>query len=189
MLRALAGLGALAWLTACAPLPPIQAAAPEARPQPTAEAFHLEGRVSVRSAGQQFAGGIVWTRQGERQEILLRTPLGQGVAEVRLGPAGASLTDGAGNVREAADGEALLQEAIGVALPLAGLGHWLRGRPDPARPFAGVPDGQGGWASLEQDGWRIEYGSVTEAGLPSRLTAWRGDDLEIRLVVDAWQAP
>lgn len=184
--RRLAGALALALLAGCAPLLP---APPQVASIDAAGAYRLEGRVSVRSAEQQFAGGIVWSRQGERQEILLRTPLGQGVAEVRLTPAGASLTDSEGNVREAADGEALLQQAIGVALPLAGLGHWLRGRPDPARPFIGVPNERGGWASLEQDGWRIEYGGTTEAGLPSRLTARRGDDLEIRLVVDAWQVP
>jgi outer membrane lipoprotein LolB len=186
MARSLAGLLALALLSGCAPLLP---ASPQVASIIVADAYRLEGRVLVRSAEQQFAGGIVWTRQGERQEILLRNPLGQGVAEVHLGPAGASLTDSAGNVREAADGEALLQEAIGVALPLAGLGHWLRGRPDPARPFSGVPDGHGGWASLDQDGWRIEYAGANETGLPERLTARRGDDLEIRLVVDAWQAP
>jgi len=176
----------LALLTACAPLAPPPA--PPASLQSSAD-YRLEGRVSVRSDGQQFAGGIVWTRQGDAQEILLRTPLGHGLAELRLNPAGASLIDSEGRLHQAPDGEALLQRTLGLALPLAGLEHWLRGQPDPARPFQGVPDERGGWTRLEQDGWQIEYGRVSTAGLPGRLTARRGDELEIRLVVDAWQSP
>lgn len=175
--------GALALVAACAPLPP------QLSTSPLAAAYRMEGRLSVRTDEQSFSGGIVWQRRGAQQEILLRTPLGQGVAEVRLGPSGASLTDSAGQLHEAADGEILLQQAIGVALPLSGLAYWLRGQPDPARPFTGVADGQGGWASLEQDGWRIEYGVRAATGLPGRLVARRGAALEIRLVVDAWQSP
>lgn len=152
-------------------------------------AYRLEGRVAVRAAEQQFSGGIVWTRQGSQQKILLRTPLGQGVAEVHLNPAGASLTGSEGKTYQAESGEALLQETIGVTLPLAGLTYWLHGQPDPARPYTGAPDGQGGWASLEQDGWRIEYGARDTSGLPLRLVARRADELEIRLVVDAWSNP
>lgn len=176
-------LGALVLLAACAPLPPQPPASPQLA------AYRMEGRLSVRSAEQSFSGGIVWQRLGAQQEILLRSPLGQGIAEMRLGPSGASLTDSAGQVHQAVDGEALLQQAIGVALPLSGLGYWLRGQPDPARPFMGVADGQGGWAVLEQDGWRIEYGASAGGGLPSRLVARHGELLEIRLVVDAWQTP
>ncbi|MBI5938307.1 MAG: outer membrane lipoprotein LolB [Betaproteobacteria bacterium] len=167
-------------ISACAALPP---------PAPVASHYRLEGRISVRAAEQSFAGGIVWQSQGERQDILLRTPLGQGVAELRMDASGASLTDSAGTVHLADTGEALVQQAIGAALPLAGLAHWLRGRPDPSRPFIGQADGQGGWSSLEQDGWRIEYGRAFDGTrLPGRLTA-RRDDLEIRLVVDTWQTP
>lgn len=174
------GLLAPLWLAACAALPP---------PSPVAEGYRLEGRISVRAAEEGFSGGIVWQSLGARQDILLRTPLGQGVAEVHIDASGASMTDSGGQSYQAESGEALLQQAIGVALPLAGLNHWLRGQPDPARPFTGRPDGRGGWASLEQDGWRIDYGQAFEAsGLPRRLNA-RREGLEIRLVVDTWQTP
>lgn len=190
MRRCLAGAVALATLVGCAPLPLASPAPAGPVSAITATSYRLEGRLSVRAAEQQFAGGIVWTRQGEEQEILLRTPLGQGVAEVRLGPAGASLTDSEGKVYQAEAGETLLQQALGLTLPLAGLSYWLRGQPDPARPFSGLPDGLGGWSSLEQDGWRIEYGSaLAGTGLPGRLVARRADELEIRLVVDAWLMP
>lgn len=183
----LVGLAMLV-LAGCAPLAPREAASTSAGPV-SATAYRLEGRVAVRTAEQQFSGGIVWSRQGDQQDILLRTPLGQGVAEVHMNPGGASLTDSEGKTYQAGSGEALLLKTMGLALPLSGLGHWLRGQPDMARVYVGVPDGQGGWASLEQDGWHIEYGAKDPSGLPLRLVARRADDLEIRLVVDAWSNP
>ncbi len=182
MYRRWLGLVAPLLMSACAALPPPSLV-------PAADGYRLEGRISVRAAEQGFSGGIVWQSSGGRQDILLRTPLGQGVAEVHVDAAGAGMTDSAGKQYQADSGEALVQQAIGVALPLAGLAHWLRGQPDPARPFSGQPDGYGGWLSLEQDGWHIEYGQAfAGTRLPKRLSAHR-DDLEIRLVVDAWQAP
>lgn len=180
MLRLLPAVVTVLLVTACASLP---------APPASTNGYRLEGRISVRTAEQGFSGGIVWNSVGARQDILLRTPLGQGVAEVHVDEQGASMTDSAGQQYRAATGDELVQQAIGAALPMAGLAHWLRGRPDPARPYTGQPDGRGGWAGLEQDGWHIEYRQTFEtSGLPKLLIA-RRDDLEIRLVVDTWQTP
>ena len=171
---------AVLFLSACASL---------STPPASTNGYRLEGRISVRTSEQGFSGGIVWQSVGARQDILLRTPLGQGVAEVHVDETGASMTDSAGQQYRAATGDELVQQAIGAALPMAGLAHWLRGRPDPARPFTGQSDGHGGWGGLEQDGWLIEYRQTFEAsGLPKLLIA-RRNDLEIRLVVDTWQTP
>ena len=166
-------------------------------------AFRVQGRIAVKTgdhafgytaqdspSGGSFSGGIVWSRDGQHEVILLRTPLGQGVAEIQMAPGNVALATAEGRRFEAQDGETLLQSVLGWSLPLAGMGHWLTGRPDPFRPYAGQQDAQGRWTEIEQDGWRIAYDRYAEQdglSLPGRLVARRGEDLEIRLVVDAWQ--
>ena len=40
--------------------------------------FRLDGRVSVKAGEESFSGGLVWRRDETSEELLLRTPLGQG---------------------------------------------------------------------------------------------------------------
>lgn len=154
--------------------------------------FHLEGRVSVKAGEQSFSGGMSWHHRPETQELLLRTPLGQGVAELRGGPGGVHLRDAEGRDHHAPDAETLVRQALGVTLPLNGLSRWVTGGVRPGSEYQAEADEQGRLAVLNQDGWRIEFSRHTEmAGrnLPGKLVAQRGDDLEIRLVVDRWELP
>jgi outer membrane lipoprotein LolB len=86
----------------------------------------------------------------------------------------------------AGDPERLTEQALGWALPLAGLPDWVQGRPQPGasaeRRYAG-----GRLAGLQQLGWTIEYTGYDEQGrLPTRMRLVRGD-LDIRLAIDEWQ--
>lgn len=179
----LAGLG-LAGCAVTPATPPSDGAT--ARPA-SPESFHMSGRVSVRNQEQTFSGGITWHRRHSEEVVRLSTPLGQGVVEVRMGSAGAELIDAEGQGYAAADAEALLQAILGWTLPLHGLGHWIAGRPDPAQPFTGQADDLGRWLNLTQAGWRIDFARYGDGVLPGRVLARRGETLEIRLVVDAWQ--
>ena len=89
-----------------------------------------------------------------------------------------------------ADTEVLLERQFGWSLPLGGLRHWIGGRADPGRPATSRLDADGRLVALAQDGWQIafeRYREVAGAGaLPHRVVLER-DDLEVRLVIDAWQ--
>jgi outer membrane lipoprotein LolB len=151
--------------------------------------FLLEGRVSVKANEESFSGGMAWRRAGEQQELLLRTPLGQGVAELRGDGQSVELRDSEGRLYQAADAEALVRQVLGVTLPLQGLAWWVVGAVRPGGSYRTEPDGEGRLAVLHQDGWRIEfsrYARVGDHALPGKLVARRADDLEIRLVVDRW---
>lgn len=159
-------------------------------PTPPA-AFRLDGRVSVKTREESFSGGMTWRHASESQELLLRTPLGQGVAELKETVRGVELRDSAGHVHRAVDAEALVRQVLGVALPLKGLAWWVVGTARPDAPFQTEADEEGRLAVLEQDGWRIEFNRYARVGayaLPGRLVARRDDDLEVRLVVDHWEA-
>lgn len=156
-------------------------------------AFRLEGRVSVRHGEESFSGGLAWRRNavGE-EELLLNTPLGQGVAELRGDRAGMTLTDSKGQVLQATDSETLARQALGLELPLRGLAWWVLGHPRPEAPFRAEADGEGRLAVLEQDDWRIEFSRYALQGgtlLPGKLVARRGENLDVRLVVDRWELP
>lgn len=188
-------LAALTLLVAgCAQLPGFEPVAPPAvlALPPPPESFRLEGRVSVKAGEESFSGGIAWRRGPGSEELLLNTPLGQGVAELRGDPDGVTLTDAKGKVYRAPDADALVRQALGLELPLRGLAWWVTGYPRPGAAYRAEPDETGRLGVLEQDEWRIEFSRYAlqgKATLPGKLIARRGADLEVRLVVDRWELP
>lgn len=156
------------------------------------ERFHLQGRLSVKTAEQAYSGGITWVHEPLRDEILVRSPLGQGLAELRRDPQGISLVDAEGNQYQAASEEALLEQTLGLRLPINGLVHWLTALPRPDVPYRLEHGEHGQVTRLEQDGWRLEYGRYREVEgrlMPGRLFARRDETWEFRLVVDQWNLP
>ncbi len=175
-------------LAGCAqvPAPPTVSA----QPQQTVSRFHLEGRVSVKTQEQSFSGGMRWKHDPAGDEILLSSPLGQGVAELRQEAGQVTLKNAEGRTYVANSGEELLEAALGVRLPLDGMVHWVTAQPRPDAAYELERDGEGRVARLTQDGWRLEYGRYQARGerwLPGRIFARRGEALEFRLVVDTWQ--
>lgn len=176
-------------LAACAELPGFRPAPPSLVLSPPPSAFRLEGRVSVKTNEESFSGGMTWRHDPEQQELLLRTPLGQGVAELRGDAQGIVLRDSQGQMHRAEDAETLVHQALGVTLPLEGLAWWVVGNPRPGASYQAEADSEGHLAVLNQDGWHIDFSRYTQSGaylLPGKLVARRRDDLEIRLVVDQW---
>lgn len=165
--------------------------APETVSAPTQRAaprWTLTGRVAVKSAEENLAGLIEWQHDGPNDEVLLSTPLGQGVARIVRDAEGVTLEQPNAPLRRAPDAESLTRAALGYALPLAGLVDWVQGRADPSRPFERRLDAEGRTTQLRQDGWVIDYLQyhLDDPARPRKLVVSR-DDLEIRLVVDSWQ--
>ena len=146
----------------------------------------------MKSGEESFSGGMSWQHAPGRENLLLRTPLGQGVAELQGSGSGVTLKDSEGRLYQADDAEVLVRKAVGMTLPLKGLAWWVVGHPRPGSRYHAEADENGRLAVLKQDDWRIEfsrYAVQTGTYLPGKLVARRGDDLEIRLVVDEWRLP
>ncbi|NTV96572.1 MAG: outer membrane lipoprotein LolB, partial [Thiobacillus sp.] len=82
------------------------------------------------------------------------------------------------------------KQVLGLRLPLDGLVWWLSALPRPEVEFSAAAGEDGRMASLDQDGWHIEYSRYQQRGerwLPGRIFVSRGE-LEFRLVVDSWEA-
>ncbi len=177
-------------LSGCARLPGFAPVADTPRLKPPPAVFQMEARVSVKAEAESFSGGLSWRRERDLQTLLLRTPLGQGIAELHGDASGMVLTDARGQTRAAADADSLARQALGVDLPVRGLQWWVVGQPRPDAAYRARVDGEGRLSGLVQDGWDIEFGryrAIDGHSLPGRLIARRGDDLEVRLVVDLWE--
>ncbi len=156
----------------------------------------IEGRLSLRYtdlATQKedgSSGRFVWTSDGRDVELSLLDPLGQTVAFVRASAGRSSITFRDGRVVDGDTPEELTERALGWTVPLLGLGAWLAGRADPARPATTLPDGR-----LVQDGWTVGFqrDNGASAGAPPKRIDLRFPGppaaIELRLVVDQRDSP
>ncbi len=173
---AVAGL-CLALLAGCATAP---------GPAPGDTTFELNGRVAVRTAQEAASGILFWRHGADFDDLLISTPLGQGVAEITRRADRYTLTTADARHVSATDPEALTEEVLGWRLPLAGLPDWVRGQAYPRAPSDVDYGADSRPRVIRQLGWTIEYLAYgDQAGLPSRLRLARAG-LDIRLSIDSW---
>lgn len=184
-----------ALLSGCAEMPipsrPFPVTPPASAATP-AGSFTLSGRIAVKYETQGFSGSLRWAHSPASDDILLLSPLGQGVARIVRDAGGVTLTGADDIPHHAASVEALTQTFLGWRLPLHGLEHWVLGQsaPDSGARSSNGPNGRP--VRLFQDGWQVDYdrySTVHGKELPGRLDAAWGDTLHIRLVIDAWSLP
>jgi outer membrane lipoprotein LolB len=153
-------------LAACAASPPLP-------PRPSAAAiaaFAFSGRLAVRQGEARHHVRIDWRHAATGDEVLLTTPLGQGVAEILRDAAGARLKLADGRQFAAADWDALSAEVFGFRLPLDASVRWLLDEPRDA------------------EGWRVnvlERENEQPDALPT-LIEFERDDIAVRLKIDEW---
>lgn len=186
---------ALVALAGCRTVPlPAPAAPPWDTRRPELQArehFGLRGRVAVAAGSQGFNARLRWAQDGSRARLALEGPLGAGA--VHIDAQGSDLdivtANGARLTSDAAHAE--LSARLGFDPPLASLRYWILGVPDPASPADETLDpARRHLTRLEQDGWRIDYGSYVAVGsewLPGRLTLERAD-VRVKLLVDDWHS-
>jgi outer membrane lipoprotein LolB len=146
--------------------------------------FELGGRIAMKYRDEAASGNIAWRHGLREDELLLTSPLGQGLARlVRTGD-DITLTTQDGREFRAKDAESLTEQALGFRLPLAGLADWVRARPAPGAAVT-RKDAEGRLAQIEQFGWKVEY--LEYAGkLPSRLNlTYPG--VQLRLAISDWK--
>ena len=179
MKRAVAATAAAAALLAAA------CAHVELKPPAEVE-FDLLGRIAARYAKDAFTGNVQWRHAASGDEMLITTPMGQGVARiVRQGDA-VQLTTADGHEYRAPDAESLTERTLGFRLPLEGLADWVQGRPTPAAPAREVKASDGKLHSLDQRGWHIEYLAYGEDERPS-LMRLNYEGIELRLAITSWK--
>ena len=146
--------------------------------------FELSGRIAVKYRDEAASGNLAWRHGARGDELLLTSPLGQGIARIVRTGGEVTLTTSEGREHRAADAESLTEQVLGFRIPLAGLAYWVRSQPGPG-PARTRLDAAGRLAELEQSGWRIEYLEY-DGALPSRLRlSYPG--IELRLAISEWK--
>ena len=189
------GLARCALLCALLPLSACQSLLPTAPASPAnanavatravRNAFALEARFSLRSEGKSYSGKLSWQHAGVDNVLLLSSPLGQGMAEIRTDAAGARLTMSDGKAYAAKDVEALTRQVLGYTLPVTQLTEWVQGgsgdvvlrRDDSGRPL-----------ERREAAWHVSYAYEGDdpAAMPTRIDVEQTGGIELRLRVDEW---
>lgn len=192
--RALCGtVLALALLTGCATPPTSSPAAQSAwvaRQPILAKLSHWRtvGRIGVVNEQDGWHANFQWDQQGPAYRIDLIGPLGQGRVVVQGDAEKVSIQTQDGQNWTASDADALLEQSLGVRLPVNGLRYWVRGLPEPGATPVLETDAEGRLTRLEQNGWIIDYSAYTPTGrieLPARMVA-RRSELSVKLVIEQW---
>ncbi|MEY4762927.1 MAG: outer rane lipoprotein LolB [Pseudomonadota bacterium] len=189
-------LGAVLLLAACvsAPPRPVVPLDPQARRAllQSLDAFSLSGRLAAAVGQDGFSANIDWTQRDARSVLDLRAPLGFGSAHVERDGTHMNLETSRGEKLSGPDAAEGLAARLGFEPPMDRLRFWALGVADPSAPAVEAVDAQGLPASIEQEGWRIEFSeyrtapaSSADAQVPRRLTLTRGP-VRLRLVVDRW---
>lgn len=154
------------------------------------KAFSLAGRIAVRHDQQQYVANITWRHAPASDEILLATPLGQGIAELSRNAGGTRLVTAERREYTAPDWQALSTQMFGFALPLELLPGWLVAAV-PATALGVTYDGVGRARGMVAAKWQVAYlGYQNEAAdaLPSLIELQHGDT-HVRLKIDDWEIP
>jgi outer membrane lipoprotein LolB len=147
--------------------------------------FELNARLAARYGAESFSGNLAWRHAERNDEMLITTPLGQGVARIVRDADRVTLTTAEPKEYRAADAESLTQEVLGFRLPLAGLADWVQARPSGDAPFKEVKAPDGRLQKLEQRGWSVEYLEY-QGERPSRIRLLY-PGIELRLAISAWK--
>lgn len=183
-------------LGACAPVQvrepgtPDQLAAQGAREQLLAAQadWSLDGRFAASDGTHGGSGSLGWRQHGQRFEFTLRAPITGKTVQLDGGPDGAVLT-GVGKQplagRDAAD---VLNAEFGWEVPVADLAWWVRGLRAPGRPAVLTFGANGLPATLDQDGWHVDYRewyAERTPPLPRKVYASRAP-YSVRVFIEQW---
>ncbi len=146
-------------------------------PAPSEAGFSVRGKIGVVEDGDSWSARFVWRQSGERFEIDLWGPLGQGQTRLRGTPYRLEIMDADGGVRTAGSLEGVMLVELGWSLPLGLLIDWLQGRPSPQAPMTdAVRNREGGLKEFRQLGWQVRFERIKRAPAdapPRRITAQR----------------
>jgi outer membrane lipoprotein LolB len=183
-------------LAACAPVPvrkpgtATQLAAQAAREQMLGAQrdWSLDGRFAASDGQHGGSGGIAWQQNGQQYEFTLRAPVTGKTVQLSGGPNGAVLTGAGRQPLAGRDAGEVLNAEFGWDVPVADLAWWGRGLRAPGRPAILTFGANGLPATLDQDGWHVDYRdwyAERSPPLPRKVYASR-DPYTVRVMIEQW---
>lgn len=192
---ALAAL-ACAVVVACAPMPvrhagtaeQLAAQAARERLLGTQHDWSLHARFAASDGRHGGSGSLDWRQSGQQFQFILRAPITGKTVQLDGGPDGAVLT-GLGKAPLAGrDADTVLNQEFGWDIPVADLAWWIRGLRAPGDPAVLTFGTNGLPATLDQDGWHVDYRdwyAERTPPLPRKVYASR-EPYTVRMSIEQW---
>ncbi|MEM1230002.1 MAG: lipoprotein insertase outer membrane protein LolB [Pseudomonadota bacterium] len=152
----------------------------------------MNGKLSIRGAGRPVSARFRWQQRGERFDLELWGPFGQGRRRLTGSPGSLTLLDGSGRVLASGPTEQVMQSQLGWSFPIGQLRFWVRGRPAPGSPVTAVEKrANGQFLAFDQSGWTLSYPRYEAAErllrepLPSLIDA-SDSRFQLRIALSRW---
>ena len=151
--------------------------------------WQFQGRTVIRQGKEALNAGLRWQANHNSNQIKIEGPFAQGGIALDCDDQQAVLTMADGEKILATNPETLIQEVLGVSLPIDALDDWVRGMPDPSINIDRLElDNKGQVTHLIQQGWDIQflrYVPFEGHTLPVKIFIDK-QDLSLRLVITRW---
>lgn len=150
----------------------------------------LKARIAVSHANEGWNAGLFWEQNHERYVMRIVAPLGQKTLLIAGDQRGAQLQISGQASQWAEDLELVLEQEMGVRLPLNHLRFWVKGRYNPAQEVTQQQyDEHNRLQSFTQDGWSVSIGrytTVADVVLPQKIFIEKATT-SVRMVISEWQ--
>ncbi len=151
----------------------------------------LDGRFAASDGRHGGSGSLSWRQDGQHYHFTLRAPITGKSVQLDGGPDGAILSGVGKQPLAGRSAGQVLNEEFGWDVPVTELAWWVRGLRAPGRAAILTFGANGLPATLDQDGWHVDYRdwyAERNPPLPRKVYASR-DPYTVRVLVENWQAP
>lgn len=151
--------------------------------------WRFEGRFAVSGVESGGSGGIRWNQRDARSNVTVFGPLGAGGFEIAVDGATLWVKTSRGEALDGDQARALIEDRLGVRLPMEALRYWLLGVAAPGSQSSETVGDNQRLAALSQQGWDVRfetYQAVDGDVLPARVDAIH-QGVKVRLRISRWQ--
>ena len=158
----------LAFLTGCATQK--DASGPDSQQLTLVTSWTAQGKLAYDVNGQRGNFSFRWIQSNHAYEIVLFGPLGISVATIIGNEVSARIITSEGQMLSAPRPEQLLQETLGLDMPVSAMTRWLRGMPRNT-VTSGEVEGSTKTAieGFNELGWQVEVQRRDKSMNPSRV--------------------
>lgn len=154
------------------------------------QSYRAQGQIGYISPKERFSSRFDWQYQHPQSyQLKLYSLISKATLLIEMHPRGITISDNQGNMQSAVNAKLLLQEIIGMDVPLEHFAYWLKGQPAKNADYqVGINHLLGSFAyNVDGTQWTADYLSYHSNKMPENIllknTATK-QTLKIR--VDDW---
>ncbi|OOF58267.1 lipoprotein insertase outer membrane protein LolB [Rodentibacter myodis] len=152
--------------------------------------YRTKGQIGYISPKERFSSRFEWQYQHSKSYTLkLYSLISQSTLLIEMHPQGMTISDNNGNRQSARNAKLLLQEMIGMDVPLEHLAYWLKGQPVGSDYKVGLNHFLGAFNySLDGSIWTADYLSYHEENaMPENiLLKNKTTSQTLKIRIDEW---